>query len=212
MSSERTFAMMDLAGFTALTETHGDENAADTAELFADLARRSLAEGDELVKCLGDAVLLASPTPESGLALVRRTLDECRAVDGFLVTRTGLHHGPAIRRRDDYYGAAVNLTARLAAHAAGGQALATNVVADAARITGVGVVALGTAEFKNVGDPVEIHEISLTPALMETIDPVCRMRVEHASAAGHVRHDGSEYWFCSLDCVRKFLVTVDPGA
>jgi len=70
--------MIDLAGFAALTETHGDEHAADAAELFADLARRSLAEGDELVKCIGDAVLLASPTPEFGLALVRRILDECR--------------------------------------------------------------------------------------------------------------------------------------
>lgn len=36
--AEWTFALVDLAGFTALTETHGDEQAADLATEFADLA------------------------------------------------------------------------------------------------------------------------------------------------------------------------------
>lgn len=211
MSNERTFAMIDLAGFTALTEAHGDEHAADAAEQFANLARNSLAKGDELVKCIGDAVLLASPTPESGLTLVRRIHQECRAVENFLVTRTGLHHGPAIRRGDDYFGAAVNLTARLAAHAAGGQVLATEAVAEAARSAGISAVDLGTADFKNVEELVEIYEIAIEPALVETIDPVCRMRVNHVAAAGHLRHDGTEYWFCSLDCARKFLSNAAPG-
>lgn len=211
MNSERTFAMIDLAGFTALTEAHGDEHGADAAELFADLARRSLAEGDELVKCIGDAVLLASPTPESGLALVRRILDECRAVDGFLITRTGLHHGSVIRRGDDYFGATVNLTARLAAHAAGGQVLATGLVAELASAGGISVVELGTISFKNVEEPVEIYELALAPALVESIDPVCRMRVNHATAAGHLRRDSADYWFCSFDCARKFLATIQLG-
>lgn len=34
-AEEWTFAMIDLAGFTALTETHGDEQAADLATSFA---------------------------------------------------------------------------------------------------------------------------------------------------------------------------------
>ncbi len=208
MSDERTFAMIDLAGFTALTETHGDEHAADAAELFANLARRSLDEGDELVKCIGDAVLLASLTPESGLTLVRRILDECRAVDGFLVTRTGLHHGPVVRRGDDYFGASVNLTARLAARAAGGQVLATGRVAEFANTVGITVVELGIANFKNIEQPVDIYELELEPALVESIDPVCHMRVNRATAAGHLRHHNGDYWFCSLECTQKFLATI----
>lgn len=66
MNNERTFAMVDLAGFTSLTEAHGDEQAANAAEILARLSRDSLAIGDELVKCIGDAVPLASPTPDSG--------------------------------------------------------------------------------------------------------------------------------------------------
>jgi len=211
MSDERTFAMIDLAGFTALTEAHGDEHAADAAELFASLARDSLSNGDELVKCIGDAVLLASSTPDAGLALVSRIHQECRGVESFLTTRTGLHHGSAIQRGDDYFGAAVNLTARLAAHAAGGQVLATGLVAEAARKSGVGVIELGTADFKNVEEPVEIYELAIAPGLVETIDPVCRMRINHSAAAGYLRRDSAVYWFCSLDCARKFLANAGAG-
>jgi adenylate cyclase len=44
-----TFAMVDLAGFTALTEAHGDDDAADLAVTFANLAAECLDPGDCLV-------------------------------------------------------------------------------------------------------------------------------------------------------------------
>ncbi|UMG92241.1 hypothetical protein [Nocardioides sp. TF02-7] len=55
--------MVDLAGYTALTETHGDEHAADLATKFARLAEEQLDTGDRLIKTIGDAVLLATPSP-----------------------------------------------------------------------------------------------------------------------------------------------------
>lgn len=64
--TEWTFALVDVAGFTALTERHGDEHAAKLATVFADLAARQLDEGDRLVKTLGDAVLLAASSPPAG--------------------------------------------------------------------------------------------------------------------------------------------------
>ena len=39
---QATFAFVDLAGFTALTEAQGDEDAADVAVRFATLARAAL--------------------------------------------------------------------------------------------------------------------------------------------------------------------------
>lgn len=204
-AQELTFAMIDLAGFTALTETHGDEHAANTAIRFADLARDSLSPDDQLVKCIGDAVLLASQSPSTGLALVQRILDRCQEIEQFLITRTGLHHGSAIRRGGDYFGAAVNLTARIAAHAAGGQVLGTAAVAEAARMAGIEATGLGRANFKNVDEPVELYELTLGASAVESIDPVCRMRVDHAMASGHLRVDGTDYWFCSLECASRFL-------
>ncbi|GAB6986855.1 adenylate/guanylate cyclase domain-containing protein [Nocardioides pyridinolyticus] len=128
-----TVAIVDLAGYTALTETHGDEEPANLATTFADLARSCLLDGDRLIKPIGDAVLLASQDPRSGLALVDRLLAATCELDGFPLARAGLHHGPAVERDGDMFGAAVNLAARVAGQAAGGQTVVTTPIADAAR-------------------------------------------------------------------------------
>ena len=43
-----------------------------------------------------------------------------------------MHHGPAVHRAGDWYGATVNLAARVAALAAGGEVLLTGSVRDTA--------------------------------------------------------------------------------
>lgn len=207
-----TFAMIDLAGFTALTEVHGDDHAADVAVGLAETARASLAEGDRLVKTIGDAVLLASPTALAALDLLTRVLSECAAQDEFLNTRTGVHSGPAVERDGDFFGAAVNLTARIANQAEGGQVLATAEVADVARTRGNTVVPIGPAAFKNVGETVELFELDLGSGVeLESTDPVCRMRIKHSQAAGRLRHDGIDFWFCSLRCAGLFVAEHTTG-
>ena len=58
-ASLHTFVFADLAGYSALTEAHGDEEAADAAAGFFEIVRSLLAEhGAEEVKVIGDAVLL----------------------------------------------------------------------------------------------------------------------------------------------------------
>lgn len=92
--TEWTFAMVDLAGYTALTETHGDEHAAELATTFTALARDSLGSGDRLIKPIGDAVLLTAPDPDAGISLVDRLLSASADLEGFPLARAGLHHGP----------------------------------------------------------------------------------------------------------------------
>ena len=203
-----TFALVDLAGFTALTESHGDEQAADLATKFADLASEQLAPGDRLVKTIGDAVLLAASGPGAGLTLVRRLLESCYRLDGFPVARAALHHGSAVERGGDLFGAAVNLVARVAGQAAGGQVLATREVALAARDAGVPVTSLGDLELHNIAEPVELFDVELCPLPDNgAIDPVCRMRVDRRRAAGRLVHAGRDYWFCSLRCVASFAAS-----
>jgi Cu+-exporting ATPase len=36
------------------------------------------------------------------------------------------------------------------------------------------------------------------------IDPVCRMAVNTEGAAGTLTHNGSRYYFCSLECAARF--------
>jgi len=204
-AGEWTFSLVDLAGFTALTESHGDDEAADLAVSFAEVTQRQLGPGDRLIKTLGDAVLLASDGPASGLALVRKILEACYRIDDFPIARAGLHHGPAVERGDDMFGAAINLTARVAAQAAGGQVLGTAPVAQSARAGKVKTISLGTFELRNVADPVELWDLALaSPPAGGAVDPVCRMYVDRAGAAGRLRHSGVDYWFCSLDCAAMF--------
>ncbi len=205
-TSEWTFAMIDLAGFTALTEAHGDDQAADLATEFAHMAQDRLSAGDRLVKPIGDAVLLASPDPNAGLALVKGILEDCNRLPDFPIARAGLHHGSAVDRGEDMFGAAVNLTARVAGQASGGQVLATSRVAEAARRAGIDARSVGTVELRNVTHPQELFELGLCPVpTVVGIDPVCRMKVAHDAAAAMLRHGGVEYWFCSHDCAATFL-------
>jgi len=204
-SGEWTFAMVDLAGFTALTEVHGDRQAADLAVQFARLATDRLGAGDRLVKPIGDAVLLASDTPQAAVVLVTGLLEACNQLPDFPIARAGLHHGPAVEHDGDFFGAAVNLTARVAGQAAGGQVLATQAVAEAARATGVATRSLGMVPLRNIAQPQELFELELSPhPIFAGIDPVCRMRVDRNTAAGMLRHQGEEFWFCSLRCAAIF--------
>jgi adenylate cyclase len=202
---EFTFAMIDLAGYTALTEHHGDLHAADLAVAFAQLARGSLREGDRLIKTIGDAVLLAAESPRNGIELVERVLEALDTLDSAPLTRVGLHHGEAVERDGDVFGTAVNVVARVAEHAHGGQVLATKGVAGAARQVGVPVTAQGSTAFKNLSEPYELFDLALGPHReLGSVDPVCRMWIPRSKATGPGRLDGRDYWFCSTDCAELF--------
>ena len=43
--ADATFVFADIAGFTALTEAHGDEEAVALVEAFTDLVRREVRSG-----------------------------------------------------------------------------------------------------------------------------------------------------------------------
>jgi class 3 adenylate cyclase len=85
---EATFAFVDLAGFTAVTEAHGDAEAVSIVRMFRDRALDVLRPGDELVKTIGDAVMLRfstskPPSPHYGSCCDAssscRTRRSCRA-------------------------------------------------------------------------------------------------------------------------------------
>lgn len=53
--SDATIAFADIAGFTALTEAHGDDHAATMLGQYYALAAASLCDGAKVVKHIGDA-------------------------------------------------------------------------------------------------------------------------------------------------------------
>lgn len=207
---ELTFAFVDLAGFTALTEAHGDTDAAALIERFEQLTRDSLTDGGRLVKTIGDAVMLVFTTPDAALDGVARLVQACVAEPGCPLPRAGLHQGTAVERGGDYIGGSVNLAARVAGQAHGGQVVATHSVAEAARRHDIRVVDLGAFELRNLSAPVELFELELCPLVAgSVVDPVCRMQWQRAEAIGRLRHHDHDYWFCSLDCAARFATDPD---
>ena len=110
MDSAATFAFADIAGFTALTEAHGDDEALAFVDEFRDTVDTELpAVGGQLVKTIGDALMLRIPDPADAILLGLRIADEMMRDHGVPAVRVGLHYGKALERDDDYFGAAVNL-------------------------------------------------------------------------------------------------------
>jgi len=128
-----TFVFADLAGFTALTARWGDDIAAEVATALTSAARRlARGHGGELVKSMGDSVLLRTPDPDAGVRLGIAVSEAAPA----LRARVGIHSGPAIPRNGDWFGLAVNLASRLCEQAAPGEVLVSEPTWDAAGMQG----------------------------------------------------------------------------
>src|SRR6185436_679840 len=180
---ESTFGFIDLEGFTALTEAQGDVDAAQIATHFAKLTASVLGPGDRLVKTIGDAVLVTSPNAASGVALVERLLTEAAADPRMPSLRAGLHHGSAVEKDGDVFGAAVNLAARVAAEAHAGEVLGTEAIAEAARVVGIPVAELGAVSLKNVRGKIKLFQLALVVGVTATpVDPVCHTQVDRRTA------------------------------
>jgi class 3 adenylate cyclase/YHS domain-containing protein len=206
---EATFVFADIAGFTALTEAHGDHDAAALVAAFCRAVRAELpASGGAEVKTIGDAVMLMIPDPAAAIRLGLRITHELMRGHGAPAVRVGLHHGPAIERDGDYFGAAVNLAARVSGEASGGEVLLTaTTAARAAELEGVFYEPRGRRALRNVREPVELfaavragesHGQSLPR------DPVCRMAVDPERSAGRLTYEDTAYFFCSLACAAEF--------
>jgi adenylate cyclase len=207
---EATFCFVDIAGFTALTEAHGAEAAADLVDRFTALVEGALGGHGRLVERVGDAAFVTTPGPAPAVRFVTRLFASATLEPEFPALRAGLHHGEALERDGRLFGAAINLAARVASQARGGQVLATAKVAEAARAAGVEVTGLGPFVLRNVRDPIDLFALHVdTGSATDVIDPVCRMRVSRERAAGSLRFESVEYWFCSLDCAKRFATS--PG-
>lgn len=204
-----TFVFADIAGFTALTEAHGDEQAARLVADFCDAVATELpAFGGTQIKTIGDALMLRIVEPKHAVVLGLRIAHDVLTGHGAPSVRVGMHHGPAIERNGDYIGATVNLAARISAAASGGDVLlSAETAALAPRIEGVLYESRGRQALRNIRDPVE-----LVAAVRQghpsdqglAIDPVCQMAVDPERSAGRLNYNDGTYFFCTLACAGEF--------
>jgi adenylate cyclase len=205
---DATFLFADIAGFTALTEAHGDEQAVALVDEFAEAVQRELPPvRGEYVKSVGDALMLRVPDPADAIRLGLTISHDLLRGHEAPAVRVGLNYGSAVERDGDYFGSTVNVAARVSALAGGGEVLVTgHTAALAPNLEGVFYESRGRQALRNVSEPVEIfaafpigrHGDDLA------IDPVCRMAVDPQRAVGRLIHDQTPYFFCSLTCVAAF--------
>jgi adenylate cyclase len=153
-------AFADLAGYTRLTEEAGEEQAVDVVERFVAGVEATLPDDARVVKTIGDEVMVVG---SDAAALVDWAVGYLRlAANARPRPRIGMHAGAALYRDGDYYGRAVNLAARVAARAAGGEVLVTRPVMEAAgphlRFDQIGEVTL-----KGFSEPTELFVAGQTP-------------------------------------------------
>ena len=160
MRVERTFAFVDLCGFTAFTEARGDEEAVAVLTRLRGAVRSIASDlGVRVAKWLGDGAMFVgrdgSPVVATVLELGQQLADSSLE----LPLRAGLASGPVILfEGDDYSGRAVNLAARLADAAGPREVLATVPVARALPPSVAGLPA-GERRVKGLAAPVAVTRL-----------------------------------------------------
>ena len=152
-------AFTDLEGFTRFTEKNGDDIAshlvADHHRTVGPIVR---SRGGRLVKRIGDGLLLTFPEPE---AAVLACLELVATPPSPLRLRAGIHVGDVVMTRDDVVGHVVNVAARVAESAKGGEVIVTGDVRDA--VDGLPRVEFGRARkkgFKGLVEPIPVAKVA----------------------------------------------------
>ena len=206
--TDRCVAFVDLAGFTAMTQAHGDEYAADVHDAFVGALARACdaAAGVSCVKHLGDGALLVSSSAEDMLGALLTGVQDQGDAELCLRVRAGVHAGPVLGVRTvhgaDVLGHTVNVAARLCGLAAPGELLLSETVAALAPSVEDRARPLGPRVLRHVAGEVGVRSIPLGTQ-DSRIDPVCHMTVGAGALDATV---GGRAWsFCSAQCRDQFL-------
>jgi class 3 adenylate cyclase len=158
-----TFLMSDVEGSGELWAADTHQMTAAWRDLDGAMANVSETYGGVVMKSRGEGdshfVVFEQPSAAVAAACELQLVTNA-ARDGALELRVriGVHAGEANPSADDYYGIAVNQTARLRAVAHGGQTVVSSVVAALARTS-----LSGTVHFKSLGH----HRVRDFPKLEE---------------------------------------------
>jgi class 3 adenylate cyclase len=159
---ERTFAFVDLCGFTDFTDERGDDVAAEVLHVLRASVRESASNhGIRVDKWLGDGAMLVGVESPPLLAAVVE-VKWAVADEAPLPIRAGIAAGPVmVFEGDDYVGRVVNLAAKLAELAEPGQCLASSSLASSCPV-GVSARPVGTLKVRGFAKPIDLVTVDAT--------------------------------------------------
>lgn len=128
ISQERAILFADVSGSTRLYEILGDKPAAKAIEVcLASLSEAVVAHRGRVVKTIGDEIMAVFPRGEDASSAAHDMQHRVTAMPPVmghaLRIRVGFHFGPVLEDKNDFWGDAVNVAARLAGLAKAGQVL-----------------------------------------------------------------------------------------
>ncbi len=171
MRVPRTFAFVDLSGFTNYTAAFGDDAAGRLLGAFRSLTREIASErGVRIAKWLGDGCMIVSVDQEACIAfaleLQQRSADVCAP----LQLRVGMASGHALLfEGDDYIGSAVNMAARLC-DAAGPHEVLLPTMQIERLPQGVATASQRDLELRGFPGTINVVELSGQPVMTATND------------------------------------------
>lgn len=205
MEEDICILISDLSGYTALTETHGAVSAADLIDKYIAIVECCLVGDSHLKERVGDELMIVSTTSDFLLATAINIISTTSMEHNFLQVHGGLHYGKVLKRRDSYFGSAVNLTSRIAAIASPGTFWCSEeFVESLSDKSASNLKSMGRHGFKNITGFMELYELRCENLNSVIIDSVCRMLIlDTNQATKHPTCDG--IFFCSTSCLDIYL-------
>jgi class 3 adenylate cyclase len=160
----RTVLFTDVEGSTALTQRLGDARAREVLREHERIVREALrAHGGSEVKALGDGFMAsfsaATRALECAVAMQRALARHNETAEEPIRVRIGLNAGEPVAEEKDLFGTAVQLAARICAHAEPGEIVAANVVRELTAGKGFLFADRGEVALRGFGDPVRLYQV-----------------------------------------------------
>ena len=201
MEENIAILIADLAGYTALTETHGAAGAADMIDSYLDIVNSSLIGDSHLQEQTGDEVMIISTSADQLLATAQNLVEAASGKNNFLQVHGGLHYGPILKRNNRFFGTTINMAARIAGKAKPGTIWCSQDYINALQYKAhPRFQSKGKHHFKNISEANDVFELIPDNYTYYQVDPVCKMLITENEAA--IQHPIEKFlFFCDQTCL-----------
>jgi len=165
-----TFVLTDIVGSTAMTQRLGNVGAQKAVRAHNDAVRGAIKQfGGREVKHTGDGIMATFPDGPSAVGGSIQMLQGIQShnqadPDTTVEIRIGINTGEAVEEENDFFGQAVQTTARICDKAADGHAWVSEVVVESCQGQRFKFLPRGDFEMKGLDKPKPLFEIAWTDA------------------------------------------------
>ena len=163
MSQSRQLAAImftDIVGYTALMG-NDEKKAFELLSKNRQIQKPIIEQyNGRWIKELGDGVMVSFNTASDAVNAAIKIQEACNTVNNFQL-KIGIHMGEVVFENDDVYGDGVNIASRIETLGVGSSILMSKTIRDQVKNNAeLQIQSLGSFEFKNVEEPVEVFALS----------------------------------------------------